>query len=563
MTQHGDLQFSSAPALPTARGMIRWVCTKNPFYVVSAGLFLAGLRISFGDPSQATDTWAMMSGLAGYTLLLAGAACLLVRFANVWDDVRTVLLLVVLMFLATSVTFDEVLVLTPGRGAACYLAGLAFAILVSEGILRAIRLRLPAGFRAPYYLILALFFLYPLLLRQFTDEPRGAPMLWSLYGFAPAAGMAFLLLLPAIRRGPDYVADNGSPWPWPLYPWTLFGLLALAVPARSFLLSWSMHLLDNREQQALVFGPHFMAPFGLVSAVLLLEFGLTSRRRGALAAALGLPALMVLACLIGHRPEPIYRQFLDLFAERLGGLPAFVTLLAACAFYAYAALRRAPLAIETLTAALLALGFVGPRTLAWGDFTPLQPAPWLAAAVLQTAIGVWRQASWRVLAGSLLAAAGLSAWGAGLDTPFREPLLAHALLALMMAVAAFYDDLFAEVLRALSALAILAACVFLLLGPAERLGAPDWLLIVYPVALALVLAAYAWWLRSGFALGIAAVIAALWTLVQALRGYEVLRLRVRGLDYLAMSLVFFGVAVLVSLAKAGVWPRRLPAARDR
>mgnify|MGYP000126314188 CR=1 FL=1 len=33
----------------------------------------------------------------------------LVRFGNVWDDVRTVLLLVVLMFLATSVTFDDVL----------------------------------------------------------------------------------------------------------------------------------------------------------------------------------------------------------------------------------------------------------------------------------------------------------------------------------------------------------------------------------------------------------------------------------------------------------------------
>ena len=47
---------------------------------------------------------------AGYTLLLAGAARLLVRFANAWDDVPTVLLLVVLLFPATSVTFDEMLV---------------------------------------------------------------------------------------------------------------------------------------------------------------------------------------------------------------------------------------------------------------------------------------------------------------------------------------------------------------------------------------------------------------------------------------------------------------------
>src|SRR5262249_46489250 len=113
-----------APAMPAAaRGVIRWICTKNPFYVISAGLFLVGLRLSFGDPYLASDTWSMMGGLAGYTLLLAGAACLLVRFAGVWDDVRTVLLLVVLMFLATSVTFDEVLVLTPARGLICFLAG--------------------------------------------------------------------------------------------------------------------------------------------------------------------------------------------------------------------------------------------------------------------------------------------------------------------------------------------------------------------------------------------------------------------------------------------------------
>ena len=70
------------------------------------------------------DTWALMGGLAGYTLLLAAAALLLVRFAGVWDDVRTVLLLVVLMFLATSVTFDELLVLDPARGTLVNVGGL-------------------------------------------------------------------------------------------------------------------------------------------------------------------------------------------------------------------------------------------------------------------------------------------------------------------------------------------------------------------------------------------------------------------------------------------------------
>ena len=78
----------------------------------------------------------MMLGMAGYTLLLAVTACLLVRFVGVWDDVRTVLLLVVLMFLATSVTFDEVLVCI--RTGGCLLPrGTVRCRVVSEGLLRA------------------------------------------------------------------------------------------------------------------------------------------------------------------------------------------------------------------------------------------------------------------------------------------------------------------------------------------------------------------------------------------------------------------------------------------
>ena len=100
----------AAPAPPPSRSLLRFLCTSNPFYALSAALFLAGLWISFGGQAQVVQTGALMSGLAGYTLLLAVTAYLLVRFGNVWDDARTVLLLVVLMFLATSVTFDEVLV---------------------------------------------------------------------------------------------------------------------------------------------------------------------------------------------------------------------------------------------------------------------------------------------------------------------------------------------------------------------------------------------------------------------------------------------------------------------
>src|SRR4051812_46585561 len=172
------------PPSATPGSVLRWVSTSTPFYVLSAALFLAGLRLSFETLDAEAAMWGLMTGLSGYTLLLAVTACLLVRFGNVWDDVRTVLLLVVLMFLATSVTFDAVLVESPGRGIVCCVGGLLIAVAVSEGVLRGIRLALPPWFRGPYYLILALFFLYPLGLTPLLARPHSEVLMWGLFGFS-------------------------------------------------------------------------------------------------------------------------------------------------------------------------------------------------------------------------------------------------------------------------------------------------------------------------------------------------------------------------------------------
>src|SRR5207237_4109870 len=121
----------------------------------------------------------------------------------------------------------------------------------------------------------------------------GEALMWGLFGFSSVAGLVFLTLLPAARRGPGYAADNGSPWRWPLYPWVLFGLLGLAVPARAFLLCWSMHLLEGSDIDRLIFGPYFVVPFGLAAAVLLLEIGLASARAMVIRVALAAPVVLV------------------------------------------------------------------------------------------------------------------------------------------------------------------------------------------------------------------------------------------------------------------------------
>ena len=68
---------------------------------------------------------------------------------------------------------------------------------------RGIRLELPSLFRAPYYFILTLFFVYPVALTPLVDRPQSEGLSWALFGFSPAAALVFLTLLPAIRHGRD------------------------------------------------------------------------------------------------------------------------------------------------------------------------------------------------------------------------------------------------------------------------------------------------------------------------------------------------------------------------
>jgi hypothetical protein len=574
MSSSSEGRTAFAPSMPAeAQSAIRWVCTNNPFYVLSAGLFLAGLWLSFGDPEQTEGTWALMAGLAGYTLLLAGTAVLLIRFARVWDDARTVLLLVVLMFLATSVTFDRVLVFDvrfgpnkwPIRGITCNILGLVLAIAASEVVLRAVRLKLPTCYRAPFYLLLALFFVYPLALTPFLTQPRGKPMMWGLFGFSSAAALIFLTLLPAVRRGAAAVKKE-SPWPWPLYPWTLFGMLALAVPARALLLCYSMHQIDVRDLYEVTFGPYFLVPFGLVLTVLLLEAGLTTRRDGLIWAALTMPIGLVGLALVGHRREPIYELFLRMFTDQLGGDPVHWTLILSAGFYGYAALRRVSWAVEALTATLAVLTCIDPGVLQAGEVFAPQPAPLIVVATLLLGLGIWRRASWRCLLGALGLIAGvtLSVAGEIQIAPYRWWMAFHLVLLAMLIVGAAFDDELARALRFVGpGLALLACLAVIVLPIGLPASLPNWAIDLYPAVMAGLLAGYGYWLWHPPTLAMAGLIFAGWSFASGWQVYRVGRQFVVGLDYLVLSLVLFSLAILISLGKAGVLSRWLAAWRER
>ena len=561
MSQAAEVRPGSARSLlsPSDAALIRWVCTSNPFYVLSALLVCLGLWVSFGGQAEAASAYALLSGMAGYTLLLAATAVLLVRLVAVWDDVRTVMLLVVLMFLATSVTFDEVLARAPSRGVACYLGGLLFAAAVSEGMLRGTRLRMPALFRGPYYLILGLFFLYPAALTPLLDQPRSEALAWALFGFTPAAGLVALTLIPAARRGRVYARDNGSPWRWAWYPWTPFGLLALAVPARSALLCWSMHHVPLGAGEPYLFGPYFLAPLALGVGAVLFEIGRAEGLRGVTWAALAAPAFAVGLSLIGHRQEDVYREFLGLFSQRLGGTPPFVALVAAAGFYAYAAARRTPAAVEFLTLALAGLVFIGPTTLVPNGLGPdgpvaAQPGPILAIGLLQLALGVRRRGSGRCLVGAIaLALAVAVALPGGVP---RGP-AAFGLIALAtLAVGAAFEDDFARRLRDCGAAALLAASLVALTGRVgQHAAVPTWAPVAAAMAMAVLLVGYGLALRHRTSLTCAGLIGLAWLVANGWAGYLGARRAVAGLDYLAVGMALFALAVLTSVGKAGLLTR--------
>jgi hypothetical protein len=556
-----DVRVTNVPPPPQpGKSLIRWICTHNPFYIISAGLFFAGLRISFGDVARDEDTWGLMSGLAGYMLLLAATACLLVRFGNVWEDVRTVLLLVVLMFLATSVTFDEQLVVDPARGRICYLLGFILSIVVSEALLRGMRLMLPALFRVPYYLILALFFLYPVAIQPLVECPATVEMMWALYAFSAVAGVVFLTLLPAIRRGPEYVRRNGSPWRWPLYPWALFGLLAAAVPARAVLLCWSMLLPEGRQRSYLIFGPYFLVPFGLALAILLLEIGIVARSRALLRGMLVGAAGLLLLAQAGRPDDPLYTGFVREFTIWFGGGPFWTTLVGLTAFYVYAAIRRVPMATEALTAALVVLAFVAPKSSDSVEAFTQLPLALIAAAGLQLVLGIRKHSAARCLAACscLVAVVALTPMGPH-DGFLRAVAAFHTGLFCLLVLGAVFDTALGRHLRVVAVFLAQLACAAVLIRGVHRPDSiPAWIVWGYPVAMAALLAAYSRLFRHPLSLAVAGLIVIYALIAGGCRGYWWLRQFVIGLDYLAISLGFFVVAVLISLAKARFLHRDLP-----
>jgi hypothetical protein len=168
---------------------------------------------------------------------------------------------------------------------------------------------------------------------------------------------------------------------------------------------------------------------------------------------------------------------------------------------------------------------------------------------------------WRCLAGAgaLVAAVTLALPAGTAAAPFGGLIAFHLALLAVLVLGALFDDGVGRVLRGVAAAAVLLVCPLVLLGGYEPPGGlPGWVVWVYPLAMALLLVGYGLLLTHRPSILIGVLLLGCWLAVGSWWGYRALRRVVTGLDHIALSLILFALAVLVSVGKSGFRSRWLP-----
>ncbi|QDT99300.1 hypothetical protein [Gimesia aquarii] len=457
------------------RSVLRYLYNHNPFYVISAVLMLFAVRSAYGTIEIGSiNCWIMMGVLAGYTLLLAGIGVLIVRWGKVWEDARSILLLLLLLFLGVSVSMDDLFSrITPDQGMTLMIAGFLFSVIVSEAVLWGTGIRLGLRYRIPYHLFLALFYVAPWWCSPEMHPRSSASLEWMLFLFLVAASLLFLCLLPAVRGGVAYVKRNGTPWGWPWFPWIAFGVIAACVSLRSFALCLTFGPAGPMWVQGVsgpplisfdtLWGFYFLIPLGFVLLLLLLEGGLVTNNKAFQAGVIRFsPLLLLLAMPAGT--GPVHNGFLFKVTDVMGS-PIWMTLWLLLGFYLWAMVRRVPGAVWGVLGACALFSIVGPQTL--GSRTLIEPIPWplLIDGIVLLGLGIHKRSSGICTAGILAATLGI--WIVVPETilfQYRFTTCFHMLWISALILGLTLNDDFSRVLLCISALLVPLVSIILIVN---------------------------------------------------------------------------------------------------
>lgn len=476
-----------------SHGLLSLVYFHNPFYLISTCLFVYGLKLFFRSGNTRVffdagsiaymEPWGLMASLAAVTLLMAITAVLVVRCGRVWEDARSLVLIVLLMLLAISVSFDELITVLSDRDNssrhvyAMFGVGAGFALFVTEFLLWGLKVRLHAAYRLPLLGFLLLFSLWPIgLLTELTEFSIAQTRL-LIVAFPLAAAVLTLLLVPAVRLGRKAVEQNGTPWKWPLFPWTPFIFLGLAVFFRSYSLTMSYDPKANGHYWDTIFGIYQLVPFLLAVLVLMLEIAIKENiaplRNAVLLTA---PALLALAYpwLVPWSQLPTYAAFVRLCVADVAS-PVFLTLLGLLLFYSWAWLRGIRSAEAGIVFCTLLLTFIPADAFSTQFWQPsveqINMTPLLCVGGCYFALSLWTRHSFRFLIGLGILTL---AFGTSDSLPesvliWRRTAILHTALLSLVVVSLSFKDRFADFCRELTPLIY---CLALLTGIYEmnRIG---------------------------------------------------------------------------------------------
>lgn len=552
---------TTSPKSPRSWWMQR-LCSQNPFYLISVCLVLHGTANWFHvDDGRPFSPWPLLWLTTGYTLMLALTGFVIIRFGQVWDDARSILLMILLMFVQLSLLFDETLVSDPAVGSTLLLICCAFSMVLTEVLLLGLKIRLPLLFRLPYHLLLALLYFYPLVLVPFGEKLSTETVVWRIFLFPSVAAVFLLSLIPAIRRGRSYVKQNGTPWIWPLYPWSLFVFLGVCLCFRAYALSQSFdpvlgETLKSAMSFSTAFGIYFLIPIVMATGMLILEIGKVERMPGIMHLGMSVPVLCFVMSFPSLTTVGPYKDFLETLTQSVGS-PIYLTLLAMLVFYFIAFLRDVPFAEAWVAVTLLLLSRFDAEAVGLATQTSIVSWPILLLCALELGIGITRENSFRVFLATMLAITTVH-YGESFEEAIADewrPAITFGLsLVAALVVGAAYRDLFAHALRWIAAPNMLIASVMGSVYSQDRsLELPAWCGPVLVVGLVIVALGYAYLLSMPLyqLVGICCGMSGSFTLLTTYIVHLVQDSGWRGAASFASGIGFLMLAFLISSQKAG------------
>jgi hypothetical protein len=533
-----------------ARPWIRFAYNNNPFYAISAALVLYGLHVSFADSLDPTEGWTFTQLLIGYMLLLGATSVAIVRLGQVWEDARTLVLLVSLLMIALASSFDRVCLDNAEQGARFLVSGLGCSLLISEMLIRFLRLRFPWKYRLPFYLLLGLLFAYPIWLGHLSLQSRNEEMSWYVLGFPMIAAVLFTTLVPASRRRGQDVVNNGTPWGWPLYPWSLFVLVGVGVLLRAYAMSMSF---DPTKGSAIGFQPYFVIPL-ILSWLLLWTEGADQSKPGRRVFAVLAPLVLVLLAFPGTSANLSQALYIAMLHDSIGS-PIQITAALLIAYFTYLRLRGIRLAEAGILVCIGILAIVDRSTVNLETLATIHVAPIVVGVALLVITGLWYGSAVRMGIASLVVIAAISYSLRGTDfLAFHGYIPVHlAFFALILLGLCFHDWLGRTIAQAAPYILTVLSVVALM---GYRFAFPE-----FPPAgngaLALVLAitAAAYWMKNRRFIDLVATTTCL-AISLALFAEQVIgnwlgHLVMHGRHWIALGAIFFLVALAISLAKGG------------